>query len=134
VNFKDWKNDLPAIFELLRDLRFLITYHFLNLFLFLFLGECQTPDSKNGSCIPILQCAAIYDMVERSQQLSMDEKLFVRSSQCDFKDRMPYVCCPLLPDFKSCGISSLGDRIPGGERIKNYGFPWLALIQYQNGE
>jgi hypothetical protein len=78
-------------------------------------------------------------MVKKGLQLNMDERLFMESSQCDFKDNMTYVCCrmeskSLLPDFKSCGVSSAGDRIVGGEKTKIDEFPWLALIQYQYGE
>jgi Regulatory CLIP domain of proteinases len=62
-------------------------------------------------------------MVKKVPQLSMDEKLFVKSSQCDFIDRTPYVCCPLLPDFKNCGVSSAGDRIVGDEKTKIDEFP-----------
>jgi secreted trypsin-like serine protease len=38
----------------------------------------------------------------------------------------------LLPTFQNCGASP-GDRIFGGTRTKVDEFPWLALIQYSDG-
>lgn len=60
---------------------------------------CLDPFSNNGLCVPLDKCQAVKDKLK--PPISRESARFLRKSQCNFKDNMPWVCCS--PTFKSGG-------------------------------
>lgn len=52
-------------------------------------SECTTPNEQLGHCIDLRQCNVLYDLI-RKPNISLDEKNFLRRSQCAFHD-IPWV-------------------------------------------
>lgn len=54
--------------------------------------QCRTPDNRNGNCVLLRECDSLFKLL--SQNLSNEDRLFLRQSQCgiDFQNGFnPYV-------------------------------------------
>jgi len=106
---------------------------------------CYTPNNQNGICVPLVQCASLYQLIQKTP-LYPEERNFLRASQCGYNQQPYVVCCPdayntntnsgngntlssLLPAPGVCGTDNT-NRILGGEVTKIDEFPWMALIEY----
>lgn len=75
----------------------------------LFKIGCKTPDNKDGTCIPAINCRFIYDLI-RNRTISKEE---IRQTLAPYKCENSKACCPLE------GLPSHPSRINAG---KNKGF------------
>ncbi|KAJ3647414.1 hypothetical protein Zmor_019293 [Zophobas morio] len=121
---------------------------------------CRTPNNQSGDCKLINQCPALMSLLLK-RPISETNLDFLKKSNCGYEDILPKVCCliesstkstvkppvtegptdptpvaaissRLLPDLDSCGLNTQS-RIYGGEKTELDEFPWLALLQYQQG-
>lgn len=53
--------------------------------------SCVDPHSNDGLCVPIYKCEDIKNKTQ--PPISEETKKFLRQSQCDFKYKVPWVCC-----------------------------------------
>jgi Regulatory CLIP domain of proteinases/Trypsin len=105
-------------------------------------NPCTTPLNAAGNCIVLQDCSSLLDILKKPP-ISDENRLFLQKSQCGYKDRKPFVCCPivnslesstklsLLPMLTKCGTNP-SNRIVGGERTKIDEFPWLVQVRYQD--
>lgn len=121
-------------------------------------GRCVSPFNGNGTCVQLIECQFIVDIVSGSLNAENEEKL--RKSQCGydntFKDNSHriVVCCPdkhlkeptphrsqpsterqespgnVLPFAGECG-SAITDFIYGGNKTRILDYPWMALLRYK---
>ncbi|XP_055323307.1 serine protease easter-like isoform X2 [Sitodiplosis mosellana] len=79
----------------------------------------------------------LLNMVLTFNTLSIFDKEFVRSSQCENNGPVTKVCCNTSvfkeSDFPQPGVcgTQFKERIVGGEETTITDFPWMALIQYE---
>ncbi|XP_031619835.1 serine protease easter-like [Contarinia nasturtii] len=95
-------------------------------------NPCTTPDGKDGMCIPLRKCPALWRNYRISTKSQRD---FVKKSECKTDGNIHWVCCE--PSFKEsdfpepgeCGLQ-VRERIVGGVETAPGEYPWLALIKY----
>lgn len=60
----------------------------------IYFTDCHNPNRNPGYCLSIYDCPSLYDLLKTTTSLTIDERNFVRESQCDNGfGRMPFVCC-----------------------------------------
>lgn len=99
------------------------------------LEPCTTPDYKPGECVKLDSCSSLRQIIT-NPNLSEDDRIFLRTSQCDYIDDYPWVCCEIdkVPVLKAensiCGkqYKNLESRITGGEETVIGEFPWYLIF------
>lgn len=108
--------------------------------------ECQTPGGGTGECMNLRECPPQLSLLQQIQAGTAPPGSLgvLRSSICDRKDNLIFVCCPrttpsepsppspseprnLLPP--RCGVRGLVDRIISGEDAPLLAWPWMALLE-----
>lgn len=95
------------------------------------LEQCTTPDYASGECVKLSRCSSLRQIIT-NPNLSEDDRIFLRRSQCDYIDDYPWVCCKIdeVPVLKAessiCGKTyrNLESRITGGDETEIGEFPW----------
>lgn len=100
-------------------------------------NSCKTPDNWDGKCIVLQQCRPLYNLLLQGSMITMEQRTFLRNSQCGRQGSNPLVCCPNtftiddLPSNKLCGVQ-VSDKIVGGDETSINDFPWYAFNQSMN--
>lgn len=101
---------------------------------------CVTSRREQGECISVSNCQAFLSIL-RNKPVKPDDQEYLRKSQCGSDAYLPKVCCPfevkpitsnLLPSVAVCGDSK-EERIYGGTKAELNEHPWMALLEYKNG-
>lgn len=71
---------------------------------------CQNPNNLRGQCVSIVECPNLLKLIEKVN-LSVEEKQFLRASQCfNGEGRKPYICC-VEDDAKSSMTSPITSHV-----------------------
>lgn len=124
-----------------------------------FAAQCYTPEGITGQCISVYQCPNV--LAQFQGRLSPATTYYLRSLQCESgAGQYPHVCCivqnffpaqsrsastrltpfnrrssatgNVLPAYGMCGLTSLSQRIIGGDDTQLDDYPWMAILEYQS--
>lgn len=56
-------------------------------------GACRTPNRMEATCINLEDCRYLFELVQ-DPNLSQNDRAYLRSSQCGYRDRKVLICCP----------------------------------------
>lgn len=59
--------------------------------------QCSTPDRKVGTCISILECPPLLEVLKNTQRTAQQTQ-FLQQSQCDQVGNFPYVRVCIVPN------------------------------------
>ncbi|KAF2896870.1 hypothetical protein ILUMI_09305 [Ignelater luminosus] len=101
---------------------------------------CTSPNSKNGTCVPVSECQVVYNMLTSRNNTVLN---FVRKSYCGYENEA-LVCCEfpstvdknnydktMFRNRATCGIPREEPRIFGGETAEIGEFPWVISVEYK---
>ncbi|XP_019847201.2 serine protease easter [Bactrocera dorsalis] len=65
--------------------------------------SCLTPSAMPGSCINLEECRYLYELV-LDPNLSQNDRRYLRSSQCGYKNGKVLICCP--PNYRKLSATT----------------------------
>uniref|UniRef100_A0A1I8M2J3 CLIP domain-containing serine protease n=1 Tax=Musca domestica TaxID=7370 RepID=A0A1I8M2J3_MUSDO len=100
--------------------------------------------THSGSCIALGKCPILYEQFKVYNELTRDEKDFIKNSQCGFDSNgedlasRVLVCCPRNSD--QCGVvekvsnsgSDGNNRTESMIAIPDDAYPWMAVIEHES--
>lgn len=91
--------------------------------------QCTTPNNLDGNCIVLQQCGPLYSLLSGGTP-TMEQRAFLRNSQCGRQGNSILVCCPPKPftmaDLpQTCG-EQVEDKVFGGEETNINELPWYV--------
>ncbi|XP_065359422.1 uncharacterized protein LOC135953441 [Calliphora vicina] len=109
--------------------------------------ECQMPNQETGRCVPVKSCRTTYEILQNIQKtgtdISINDREKLLQLQCGRLKNRPLICClesevqlnvdgfNILQNTTTCGMYS-GDRVANGHVAALFGFPWMALLKYDD--
>jgi hypothetical protein len=58
---------------------------------FFLVNACLTPQSEEGTCMPIQNCPILSNILRKT--LTPDDVTLLEASICSFRNKIPWVCC-----------------------------------------
>lgn len=107
---------------------------------------CRTPYNYLGYCVPLLRCASLIKMLEKSNR-NENHRAYLRSSRCvpfeslsislQYDKTNVFVCCPAfdmetLSAYDGCDADNVNRVHRDPAFIDQY--PWTARLMYHNGD
>ncbi|KAM7359483.1 transmembrane protease serine 9-like [Cochliomyia hominivorax] len=108
--------------------------------------ECKMPNKQKGLCVPVKSCKTTFELFSNIQKsgsaITDSDREKLLEFKCGEIKTRPLICC-LESDVQlnvdglailkntTCGIYS-GDRVSNGVVAALFGFPWMALLKYDD--